>query len=238
MFGKFGGKFDVRYRLYQECLPEVSVTHYPRYKIDMELALGKSIFDKIGVSYEKLRKDDKAIDRIRSYYRSQLKDGESLWWIEQGGEERIISPVIKQFRSLNKEVKQDFVTRSFILFPEIFTASTKKFERPAAFMISEYNAVSTNIRDAFTAGGKVKIRMNNKIILVPKIFYKLYIYLADIQKKIDDFDEETLRFYWKVDVINRDRLKQWKGILSEIPSSDVHGISISDIFEGKISWEK
>src|SRR3989344_6091119 len=50
MFGKFGEKFDPRYRLYQECVPEISVTHPPRYRINMDLPLGKSIFDKIGVT--------------------------------------------------------------------------------------------------------------------------------------------------------------------------------------------
>jgi len=57
MFGKFGGKLDIKYRLYQECLPEVSVTHSPRYRIKMDLPVGKSIFDKLGIDYNKLRKD-------------------------------------------------------------------------------------------------------------------------------------------------------------------------------------
>ena len=48
-FGKFGGNFDVKYRLYQDCLCDVGVTHSPRYKIDMNLANGHSIFNKIGV---------------------------------------------------------------------------------------------------------------------------------------------------------------------------------------------
>src|SRR3990172_1857484 len=69
MFGKFGGKPDIKYRLYQECLPEVSVTHSPRYKIDMELPEGESIFDKMGTPYDELRevKND-TIGKIKSYY--------------------------------------------------------------------------------------------------------------------------------------------------------------------------
>ena len=77
VFGKFGGKFDVRYRLYQECLPEISVTHSPRYKINMELALGHSIFDKIGIEYDVLRKDPDSLKKIKNIIDPCLKRARS-----------------------------------------------------------------------------------------------------------------------------------------------------------------
>ena len=46
-FGKLAGGADIKYRPYQECLYEIGVTHSPRYKINMDLSDGHSIFDKI-----------------------------------------------------------------------------------------------------------------------------------------------------------------------------------------------
>src|SRR3989344_4292392 len=64
-FGKFGGGFDAKYRLYHECLYDVGVTHYPRYKINMLLKDGKTIFDKIGVDYETIRKELNPIAKFK-----------------------------------------------------------------------------------------------------------------------------------------------------------------------------
>ena len=56
LFGKLGGDIpEFRCRPYPDVLSEVAVTHSPRYRIDMTLGAGETIFDKMGVSYEDLR---------------------------------------------------------------------------------------------------------------------------------------------------------------------------------------
>lgn len=192
VFGKFGGKLDIRYRLYQECLPEISVTHSPRYRINMDLPLGKSIFDKIGVDYDTLRKDENSIQKIKDYYRAQLKDGEELWWIDQDRDDRAVSPIIKPFRSLSQKERENFIIEAMILFPEMFGNSTTKFERAAAYLIAEYNAVSANLRDLFTAGGQVRLKIKGKNIMVPQLAYRLYSRSKAIKHKIDKMDSQTL----------------------------------------------
>ncbi|MCK5027641.1 MAG: hypothetical protein KAS07_04445, partial [Candidatus Pacebacteria bacterium] len=174
MFGKLGGIVDVRYRLYQECLPEVSVTHSPRYKINMDLPSGKSIFDKIGVDYDTLRESDDTIQQIKNYYKEQLKEGEELWWIDEEKENGSSSPVIRPLRGFEKKEKENFIVEAMILFPEMFGSSTTKFERAAAYLITEYNAVSANLRDTFTAGGQKTIKIKNSNVTVPKIFFHLF----------------------------------------------------------------
>ncbi len=54
-FGKLGGNPDIKYRDYEACLKGISVTHYPRYQIDMNLPNGDSIFDKMNIPYDDLR---------------------------------------------------------------------------------------------------------------------------------------------------------------------------------------
>ena len=64
LFGKLGSPIEFRARAYEECLSEVEVTHSPRYLIDMNLEKGKTIFDKINISYDTLRKKQNPIKPI------------------------------------------------------------------------------------------------------------------------------------------------------------------------------
>ena len=79
-FGKLGSPVAFLSRPYEECLSGISVTHYPRYQIDMELGAGETIFDKIGISYDTLRKMENPVEPVSQYYKKRLKQGESLWW--------------------------------------------------------------------------------------------------------------------------------------------------------------
>ena len=71
-FGKLGLPVQFKSRPYEECLSGISVTHYPRYKIDMELKHGETIFDKMGIPYDTLRKLDNPVAPVSQYYKSQL----------------------------------------------------------------------------------------------------------------------------------------------------------------------
>lgn len=231
VFGKFGGDLDIRYRLYQECLPEISVTHSPRYRINMDLPLGKSIFDKIGVDYDSLRRDVDPIRKIKNYYRSQLKEGEELWWIDQEGNDKAVSPIIRPYRSLSEKEKESFIVEAMILFPEMFGNSSTKFERAAAYLISEYNVVSANLRDLFTAGGKKKLKVGGRTLSLPQLASRLFVRAKAIEEKIQSMDSEKLRFYWRSEKLERDCLKQWKKLLNEKFTRVGPGVSASDIFD-------
>jgi len=235
MFGKFGGKFDIKYRLYQECLPEVSVTHSPRYRIKMDLPAGKSIFDKIGIEYDKLRKDANSIGRIKDFYRKQLKEGEELWWIDQDSDDKSVSPIIKPFRSLSDKEKENFIIEAMILFPEMFGNSNTKFERAAAYLIAEYNAVSANLRDLFTAGGQVKLKIGGKNVVVPQLAHRLRFRAKAIKKKIIEMDAERIVFYWRVKKLEKNRLNQWKKLLDKKFALVKVGVKASSIFDDGLS---
>ncbi|MES2135071.1 MAG: hypothetical protein V4449_02435 [Patescibacteria group bacterium] len=231
VFGKFGGALDIRYRLYQECLPEISVTHSPRYRINMELPSGDSIFDKIGVEYEALRNDSHSIKKIKNYYRSQLKEGEELWWIDQEEEEKAVSPIIKSFAGLSEAERENFIVEVMILFPEIFGNAQKKYERPAAYLIAAYSALCTNLRDIFSAGGQRELEVKGTSVMVPQSAHGLYEAAKAIEKRIQELDAETLLYYWRVDKLQDDRLKQWKELLNAKCTPLSSGITLSDIFD-------
>jgi len=228
MFGKLGGQPDVRYRLYQECLPEISVTHSPRYKINMDLQSGKSIFDKMGVDYDELRTSGDTIQQIKSYYRKQLKDGEGLWWIDEESESS--SPVIKQFRTLEPENKERFKVDCMILLPELFK-SRANYERAATYMITEFGAVSTSLRDAFSAGGQQEVLVAREKKSVSQILSQLHDYAPKITSRINEIDEELLKFYWQVQSVEVDRIKQWKDLIDKDAVGGLGNELPSEVFQ-------
>jgi len=228
MFGKLGGQPDVRYRAYQECMPEISVTHSPRYKINMDLPVGKSIFDKMGVDYDVLRKSDDPIQQIKNYYRKQLKEGEGLWWIDEESESS--SPVIKQFRTLELENKERFKVDCMIYFPELFK-NRANYDRAAAYLITEFGAVSASLRDEFSAGGRKEVLVVRERRRVSQVLSQLRRYASRIASRINEMDEELLEFYWHVTSIEVDRIKQWKEIIDGVAVGGLGAQLPSEVFQ-------
>ncbi|HHK74769.1 MAG TPA: hypothetical protein ENJ57_06355 [Rhizobiales bacterium] len=222
LFGKFGGGFDVAVRPYQDCLSEVRVTHSPRYMINMKLAEGASIFDKLGTSYDELRTDPKIISRIRAYYRSQLKDGEELWWLD---EEEGTTPIIRSFSSLPEEEKRRLKAEAMLFFPEIFGSSAVKFERVAAYWISEYGVVSAALRDVFTAGGRGLVNQRHT---VAQIGLQLHALAQDIKALIRNIDPSRLEYFWRSKIGRRDPLDAWLELLeaNDATRGDIGAVEI------------
>jgi len=230
-FGKLGGGADIKYRPYQDCLSEIGVTHSPRYKIDMDLPEGKSIFDKMGVPYDELRREKNPISKIKEYYRKQLQEGQELWWIDAHVEERAVSPIIRPFRMLPGNEQERFTTESLILFPEIFGRTQTKYERPAAYLITEYNTVSSSLRDKFTAGGQVTISVNGVDAHVPQIFSHLMEKAKDIENSIEQLSEETLKYYWRTERIKTPRIEQWKRMVDDQAGTQLDTVPASALYE-------
>lgn len=46
----------------------------------MLLEKGESIFEKMDITYDNLRELDNPITPVAKYYKSLLREGESLWW--------------------------------------------------------------------------------------------------------------------------------------------------------------
>ena len=129
LFGKLHRPVEFRTRRYEDCLYDIAVTHSPRYKIDMELKAGDTIFDRMQISYDSMRRLDNPIEPVVSYYRSTLKPGESLWWINGEDAASGSAPAkIRLWSTLSKQEKEDLIAQGFALFPELFGDSRNKYE--------------------------------------------------------------------------------------------------------------
>jgi len=240
-FGKLGKPVEFRSRPYEDVLYGISVTHYPRYQIDMDLRPGETIFDKMGVSYDELRLMENPVAPVSKYYKSLLKPGETLWWADNADEEEAASPpMVRLWTATSAEEKEELTVQGYALFPEVLAkGNNKKYNRYALWLVKQKGIVNTNIRDSFSAGGKVSMRIAGGIdVLMPAAFGRIKKYHELIEETLYSVSEDTLKEYWETDYISENRLKQWCEMIAEEAASDPlidYGLAwkvLSGIFPG------
>lgn len=182
LFAKLGGDFaEFRCKPYEACLENISLTHQPRYQIDMELEEKerKNIFQKMKIDYNTFRvlKEKEKIQKVKRYFRSIAKEGKEMqWWIGDEDSENSVPMTIRFLNDLSTEEKKQLTVRMFVLFPELFSNQGKtKYKRAALWLCSRQALICSNIRDFFTAGGQVTdIGMHHFDHAVPQILKRLY----------------------------------------------------------------
>lgn len=166
LFGKLGGTpAEFKCRPYQEVLSEIAVTHSPRYLIDMTLQKGESIFDKIGEPYDTFRKSGDQIKIAKLYYKKKSKKNglQMPWWISSDDESSTVGMNVRLWRGLPPDEKKSLTAQMTILFPEVILG---KYGNAALWLASAKGVVCGNIRDPFSAGGKVRV-LGGKVLEVP-----------------------------------------------------------------------
>lgn len=169
LFGKLGGEPpEFKCRPYQECLYDITVTHSPRYLINMEIAKDETIFHKMGTNYDELRTSSNAIARVRSYYRQKAiaeKKNEMPWWISSDDEVQNYSNMnLRHIGTLTSTEKNDCVCQSLILFPNIICDSNPNRYINVALWLCTFNGILvSNMRDLFSSGGMAKYVDDTKL---------------------------------------------------------------------------
>lgn len=210
LFAKLAAPIEFRCRPYEEVLSEVVVTHSPRYLIDMNLSIGNTIFDKINMPYDTLRKKENPIKNIVDYYKSKLKPGEELWWMDSENNSKPSNIVIRIWNNLPAEEKQELKNRAMVFFPELFSNSSDKFGRLAIWLVTREAVVCPNVRDLFTAGGKSNFIFKEKVLQnVPRIFVNLFTNAKKIAFAIQNTNEMELSEYWGIKSTEKQKIDDW-----------------------------
>jgi hypothetical protein len=227
-FGKLVNPVEFRSRPYEECLCDVAVTHYPRYRIDMNLQKGNSIFDKMKTTYDDLRLSTDPVAKIVDYYRSTLGEGESLWWTGKPTIDNEIDALpmkIRMLRALPADEKKHLRVMGLVLFPCVTSNSPTKYEQFSVWLATNRGVISTSMRDMFSAGGTGTIKAQGmEFIRVPKVLMHVYENCNEITRILENADESILHDTWKEDIISKDRLGQWIGkvvAVGDFPNHDV-----------------
>lgn len=229
LFAKLAHPIEFRCRPYEQVLSEVVVTHSPRYLIDMNLEDGKTIFDKIKIPYDTLRKENNPIRPIVDYYKTKLKPGEELWWMEAESDSKPSNVIIKIWNNLSSKEKQELRNRAMAYFPELFGNSGTKFGRLAIWLVTREAVVCSSVRDVFTAGGKDNYIFNEKSYQkVPRIFLNIFYNIHSILNVISETSAFELSEYWEMKTTENEKIIDWINLVSE-NSKKIHDAKHLDI---------
>lgn len=215
LFAKLADPIEFRARPYEEVLSEVVVTHSPRYLIDMNLEPGQTIFDKINLSYDELRNSGNPIRPIIDYYKSKLKPGEELWWMD-GDQSKSSNIVIRVWNTLSGFEKQRIRNNAMVFFPEIFSNKSIKYERLPVWLVNNESVVCKNIRDLFTAGGQDSyVIAGYAYHAIPRIFLNLFDNLSNILETLVRTPAIDLSHYWQIETTEKSKLADWIDLVDE-----------------------
>ncbi len=232
-FGKLGGEpIEFISKPYEECLYGIAVTHMPRYLIDMKLDKGETIFDKIGIPYDELRKLDNPIAPVSKYYRSKLKTGESLWWAGNTADE-VVSATIRLWRNVSIEEKRRLTIYGCVNFPEVFSGN---YDRYALWLTSQ-GIVDSHIRDQFSSGGQEEMEMpNGSAIKFPGIYRRIKNNIDYFIKLISENDNPVSIECCPIKGVElKERILKWSECVSKEASIDYKTSmdALSMLFFGK-----
>lgn len=236
-FGKLGGNpIEFLSKPYEECLYGIAVTHMPRYLINMQLNEGETIFDKMGISYDKLRVLDNPIKPVADYYRGQLRPGERLWWVGDT-EDETVSPTIRLWKNVSLSERTKMKTYALVYYPEVFVGDYDRY----ALWLSAQGVVDTHIRDQFSSGGKEKVLLSSgERIDFPGVYRRLKENMNCFLKTMADKEPKVLleKYPTKTSDLGR-RLLEWSykvAEMSPMQNNIVIDVLTTMFFGRKISY--
>lgn len=236
LFGKLHKPVEFKTRRYEDCLCDIAVTHSPRYKIDMELKKGDTIFDKMGISYDEMRKLDNPIDPVVKYFRSILKPGESLWWVSGEDATAGETPVkIRMWKTLSKPEREELIAQGFALFPELFSNRSNKYECFTLWLVANHGVVSSSMRDPFSAGGQIDFEVNGRLYRhLPKKYGQLAASKDRVKEIVMTIDGQTLAATWHVANADfQNRMKYWISLVAKSAETESFNVEqfLEDLFD-------
>lgn len=204
LFGKLSDPIEFKCKKYEECLYDVAITHSPRYLIDMNIMEHESIFKKIGIEYNELRKLNNPFEPIKRFMRKRLKAGEDLWWIDN--DEDAIGLGVKHWSNLSSEQKDELSTLALAHFPILLSKDPQKYLQLSTWLVSRFGIVNHALRDTFTAGGQIKIQG----FMFPQIFKYIVSELNNIIVNVNKIQKDDISYYWGIDAPINNKVDMWK----------------------------
>jgi len=199
-------------RKFEDCVVAVKVTHSPRYFIDMLAKKNESIFDKLGMEYDFVRKQDNPFEIYRS-----IADGDKniqKWWnvnqnnefnglekYEQDYAKSALMSEIKFWSELNTDIQNELRAKVFVLFPEVVISDYKNSSK---WLIATHNVLCPNIRDLFSSSGQDDLYGET----LPQVFSKIAKSSELIAQIFDEKENGRIDFLkWKQQVEDYAKVK-------------------------------
>ncbi|MEK7761764.1 MAG: hypothetical protein AAB433_09305 [Nitrospirota bacterium] len=205
VFGKMGGRPEVRWGRYEECVMHVRTSHVPRFEIDIDAK--ESLFKKFGISYDQFSglSEEGRMKYVRNYARNRLKQGERLWWLEEKSDQGHSLPMqVKLFANLSNEEKLKMRAEASLLCPQIVKSgrSRTKYIDPIMFLLTYHGIFAT--RDAFSAGSAAGPARGG--IYVQRALQRIQPQMIEAAIYLED---SLFKEYWGRKIPPKKRIREW-----------------------------
>lgn len=212
LYGKQGGKPEVRWARYEDCIVHVRTSHRPRFEV--EIGTREPLFNnKISLAYEEFRSLDEPskMRELRRYAKSRMKPGdEQLWWMgEDPNAPHAMELSVKLYMSLDQREKRMLRAQAALLCPEVVKPprSKKKYDGAALFLLTYHGVLASQARDLFSAGSVAhrgnKTRGGNYVLNA----------LRDIEDELleaaQTLEDRLFEEYWGEIVPPDERIAAW-----------------------------
>ncbi|KKW10647.1 MAG: hypothetical protein UY50_C0029G0019, partial [Parcubacteria group bacterium GW2011_GWA2_49_9] len=154
VFGKMGGRPEVKWGEYDKCVIHVRTSHVPRFEV--ELSAEHSLFEKMGVPYDEFRNlsMEEKMRHIRMYARGRLKPGERMWWLEDTPDDpgHTLPIQARLYTKLSTEEKTKLRAEAALLCPKIVQSgrSRDKYDDVVLYLLTYHGILCHQGRDLFS----------------------------------------------------------------------------------------
>lgn len=211
IFGKMGGDPDVKWGEYEKCVMHVRTSHVPRFEV--EIATEKSLFEKMGLTYDSFRKStmEAKMEHIRKYARGRLGAGERLWWLEDANsnEEHTLPIQVRLYTTLPDKEKVKLRAEAILLCPQIVKPgrTKNKYDDVALYLLTYYGVLAHQARDLFSAGSVAV--PSNKSRGGNYVEKAIQLIEAEMIEAALNMDDALFIEYWDESVRPDDRIEKW-----------------------------
>lgn len=214
VFGKMGGKPEVRWGDYEKSVVHVRTSHVPRFEVELPSAgreNRESLFDVIGISYEEFSKLD-IHDKMRyvRQYAKKKHPGERLWWIDDtAGEEHSLPANIRLYTNLSVAEKTRLRAEAVLLCPGVLKSgrARNKYDDVVMFLLSYHGVLCHQARDLFSAGSVANPdNDDNGGSYIARAIILLENEMREASKRLED---SLFVEYWGEKVPADQRIKRW-----------------------------
>ena len=194
--------FEIKYKRFEKCVKTVAITHSPRYVLDLELADGETIFDKVTppTTYEAVRNSSNPFSAFRDYLTKE-NEGKETWWnytskiVDEHDkqEAEFVTDVensrIKFYSDLDSQVREKYNTMMMVLFPQIIGIRCNYDD--AVIWLFKKSIVTKSFRDNFSAGPIVTfegVNISSKIHRIYERRQQIIEFINAFNKGVDNAD--------------------------------------------------
>lgn len=172
-------EYEIKYRRYWEATSSISVTHSPRFIINMDAQQG--VFSNLAEydEFRKMSEEDKA--KFAQQILREKTEGVK-WYVAP----EIESIKVTNFSELPFQRKQELMAELFVLFPTDVLRKRNDYTRCTNYLIDRYYVYSKSLRDIFSAGGQSE----KNGVLIPKTIQTFIEHKDLIEKMLASANEE------------------------------------------------